>query len=301
MIKTVIVSYGNIGKAVFEAVKKEKDFSLEGILIRNYKNKTIPEELRGIKISDNIDDFGQVDVAIIGASSRSVMEVAKTCLEKSINTVDSFDMHDKIYDLREELKKSAEKGGSVAITAAGWDPGADSVIRVLFEAMAPKGITNTNFGPGMSMGHTVAVKNINGVKNALSVTVPAGMGIHKRMVYVEIEDGADFKTIEAAIKSDPYFVNDETNAKLVSDVDSLIDTGHGVNLVRRGVSGETSNQFFEYNMRADNPALTAQILVSAARASMRQKCGCYTLPEIPPIDLLYGDREDIIKNKHGLI
>ena len=43
------------------------------------------------------------------------------------------------------------------------------------------------------------------------MTIPVGTGIHRRMVYVELEEGADFKTVEAAIKSDPYFVNDETH------------------------------------------------------------------------------------------
>jgi diaminopimelate dehydrogenase len=35
-------------------------------------------------------------------------------------------------------------------------------------------------------------------------------------------------------------------------------------------------------------------MVSAARASMRQAPGCYTMIEIPPLDYLYGDREQLI-------
>ena len=48
-------------------------------------------------------------------------------------------------------------------------------------------------------------------------------------------------------------------------------------------------------MRINNPALTAQIMVSSARAAMRQSPGCYTLIEIPIADLLYGDREDLVR------
>ena len=44
------------------------------------------------------------------------------------------------------------------------DPGSDSVVRTLLEAIAPKGITYTNFGPGRSMGHSVAVRAIDGVR-----------------------------------------------------------------------------------------------------------------------------------------
>ena len=74
-----------------------------------------------------------------------------------------------------------------------------------------------------------------------------------------------------------------------------MDKGHGTNIVRKGVSGITQNQNFEFNMRIDNPALTAQILVSCARAAMKQKSGCYTMIEIPVIDLLCGDKEELIR------
>ena len=63
---------------------------------------------------------------------------------------------------------------------------------------------------------------------------------------------------------------------------------------RKGVSGSTHNQVFKFDMRINNPALTAQVMVSAARATMRQVPGAYTLIEIPVVDLLPGDREQWI-------
>ena len=146
----------------------------------------------------------------------------------------------------------------------------------------------------MSMGHTVAVKAVPGVKAALSMTIPVGTGIHRRMVYIEVEDGYDFNQVAAAIKADPYFVNDETHVQQVPSVDALLDMGHGVNLTRKGVSGKTQNQLFEFNMRINNPALTAQVLVCVARAAMRQQPGCYTMIEIPVVDLLPGERDEWI-------
>ena len=47
-------------------------------------------------------------------------------------------------------------------------------------------------------------------------------------------------------------------------------------------------------MSINNPALTAQVLVNVARASMHLQPGCYTMPEIPVIDMLAGSREEII-------
>ena len=49
-------------------------------------------------------------------------------------------------------------------------------------------------------------------------------------------------------------------------------------------------------MSINNPALTAQVLVNVARASLRQQPGCYTMIEIPVIDMLPGDRESIISH-----
>ena len=51
----------------------------------------------------------------------------------------------------------------------------------------------------------------------------------------------------------------------------------------------------EFNMSINNPALTGQVLVNVARASMRQQPGCYTMIEIPVIDMLAGEKEDLIK------
>ena len=77
-------------------------------------------------------------------------------------------------------------------------------------------------------------------------------------------------------------------------VDALKDMGHGVNLTRKGVSGRTQNQLLEFDMKINNPALTGQILVCAARAAMRRTPGCYTMIELPVIDLLPGEPDEWI-------
>jgi len=115
------------------------------------------------------------------------------------------------------------------------------------------------------------------------------------MVYVQIEKGADFEEIKQKVLTDPYFINDETHVFQVADVELLKDVGHGVVMERKGVSGKTHNQLLKYEMRINNPALTGQILVAAARASLKQKPGAYTMLEIPIIDFIYGEPEEIIR------
>lgn len=292
-IRAAIVGYGNIGHYTLQALEAAPDFEIAGVVRRNgAENK--PAELTPYAVVKDIRELDQVDVAILATPTRKVEEYAKDILAMGINTVDSFDIHTQITSLRRSLNESACSGNAVSVISAGWDPGSDSIVRTLLEAIAPKGITYTNFGPGMSMGHTVAVKAIEGVKAALSMTIPTGTGIHRRMVYIEVEEGYSYEQVAAAIKADAYFVNDETHVIQVPCVNDLLDMGHGVNLTRKGVSGKTQNQLFEFNMRINNPALTAQVLVCCARASMKQKPGCYTMVEIPVIDLLYGDRETLI-------
>lgn len=292
-IRAAVVGYGNIGHYTLQALEAAPDFEVAGI-VRRKGAENCPAELAAYKVVKDIRELSDVDVAILATPTRSVETYAKDILALGINTVDSFDIHTQITALRRSLGESAKAAGAVSIISAGWDPGSDSVVRTLLQAIAPKGITYTNFGPGMSMGHTVAVKAIPGVKAALSMTIPTGTGIHRRMVYIEVEEGHDFATVAAAIKADAYFANDETHVIQVPCVDDVIDMGHGVNLTRKGVSGKTQNQLFEFNMRINNPALTGQVLVCAARATMRQQPGCYTMVEIPVIDLLHGDREELI-------
>ena len=293
-IKVAIVGYGNIGRYALEAVEAASDMECVGIVRRSGSAEGFPE-LAGYKVASDVTALGRVDVAILSVPSRNVCRTAVSCLGLGINTVDCFDIHQEIPSMRECLDPLARQKGAVSIIAAGWDPGSDSVVRALMSAMSPKGLTYTNFGPGRSMGHSVAVKAIEGVRDALSVTIPMGTGVHRRMVYVELEESANLASVTKAVTEDPYFVNDETFVIQVPCVADLSDVGHGVNMVRKGVSGKTHNQMFEFNMKINNPALTAQIMVCAARASMKQRPGCYTMIEVPVIDLLEGERDELIK------
>ena len=250
-IRAAIVGYGNIGKYVLEALEAAPDFEVAGVVRRNPND--VPDELKAYTVTDSITKLDKVDVAVLATPTRSVETYAKEILSLGINTVDSFDIHGGIVDLRRSL---------------------DAVAKA---------------------HNTVAVKAIEGVKAALSMTIPMGTGVHRRMVYIEVKDGYDFKQVAAAIKADDYFAHDETHVMQVECVDNLLDMGHGVNLVRKGVSGKTQNQLVEFDMKINNPALTAQILVAVARASFKQQPGAYTMIELPVIDMICGDREDLIK------
>ena len=283
-IRVAVFGYGNIGKAVEEAVSVTNDMTLAGIFHHQEMESLIA---------------AQPDIVLLGVPSREVPQAAGQLLEKGLNTVDSFDIHTRIPEVHRCLNDAALAHKAVSILSAGWDPGSDSVVRALMQALMPQGITYTDFGPGRSMGHTVAAKHIEGLKDALSMTIPLGTGIHRRMVYVEIEKGCSYNDVRDAILKDDYFAHDETHVIEVDNVKALNNVAHGVHLSRNGVSGKTHNQRIEMTMSIDNPALTGQIMVAAARAAIRmaqrQQYGCYTMIELAPVDLLEGNKEEWIQ------
>lgn len=281
-MRIAILGYGNIGKAAEQAILSAPNMELAGIYHHD----------------DNLDNVS-ADVVLICTPTREMRRFATQLLQQGINVVDSFDVHTDIYSHRADLRVQALASNAVSVVSAGWDPGTDSVMRAIMLAMVPEGVTYTNFGPGRSMGHTVAAKAIKGVKDALSMTIPMGKGVHARRVYIELEEGADFKEVEASILADEYFAHDDTRVEVVESVAALNTVQHGVKLVREGVSSGVDNQQMSFDMTINNPALTAQVMVSCARAAVRlqheQRYGAYTMVEIPPIYLLSGDEESLIR------
>ena len=282
--KVLIAGYGNIGKYAVLAAEEAQDMDLVGVARRRGD---------GERFLDENGSLPKVDVALICKPTRLVEEYSEKYLNASVSVVDSFDIHSEICGLRKRLNETAKKNNAVAIIAAGWDPGLDSVLRALFLAAAPNGITYTDFGPGMSMGHSVVARSKEGVKDAISITLPAGAGAHKRIVYVELKDGANLKDVSAEILADSYF-QDDTRIIQVESVSELADAGHGVHMSRKGRSASVDNQRFDFDMRINNPALTAQIMLACARAARRMPPGAYTMIEIPPIYFLPGDEEALI-------
>ena len=283
-IRVAVFGYGNIGKAVEEAVSVTNDMTLAGIFHHDEMDRL---------------QTCQPDIVLLGVPSREVPKAVEQLLKAGLNTVDSFDIHTQIPTVHKHLDEVARQNKAVSILSAGWDPGSDSMVRALMQALVPQGVTFTDFGPGRSMGHTVAAKNIEGVKDALSMTIPLGTGIHRRMVYVELKEGYSYEKVRDAILHDDYFAHDETHVIEVDNVKALNNVAHGVHLSRNGVSGTTHNQRIELTMSINNPALTGQIMVATARAAMRMaqrgQYGCYTMIELAPIDLLEGEKEEWIK------
>ena len=296
-IRVAIIGWGNVGRYCKYVIDKTADMELVGVVRRASSLSIVGTDLNDVNVVSDISFLDDVDVALVCVPSRLAEDKVAELLKQGISTVDSFDIHDKIIETKKQLDKIAKDNKSVSIFGAGWDPGSDSVIRCLMQIVCPHALTTTTFGGqngGRSMGHTAAVKAIAGVKDAVSLTLPNGAGLQKRLVYVELNDGADFNEIADLIRKDAYFMNDPTDVVAVNDVSQYDTLNHGGEIERR--YGDIMQR---YQIEGINPLMTANVLVSSARAAYRaqkkQQFGAFTMIERPLVDFIAGSLEDQLK------
>ena len=107
-IRAAVVGYGNIGRYVVETLRVSPDFEIAGVIRRN-GSENCPSELHDLKVVKDVKELGKVDVAILCTPTRKVEEHAIPLLEMGINTVDSFDIHTNIVELRRSLDAVASE------------------------------------------------------------------------------------------------------------------------------------------------------------------------------------------------
>lgn len=289
-INVAVMGCGHIGTYACKAVELTRDMELVGIVENGCDLERIRCAFPGIPVVQHFEMLPEKpDVMVLGVPSRTVIEVAPLLLAEEIHTVDAFDMHGEPFiNLRAKLGPIAKEHGVVALMGAGVDPGVSTIVRTIFEMWAPTGLTYVTYGPGMSMGHTVAAKSYDGVQDALSITRPGDPGCHKRDLYLVIKPGFSFDEIKSRVLADSYFCHDDVRVFQVEDVEPLVDMGHAIHVSRKGGASGIDNQLLDFTTTFHNPASTAQVMVSCARAATRLAPGAYTMIEVPPIAYLAG-------------
>lgn len=285
--KAAVIGLGNTGKYAVKALNESRDFECVGIIRRSVS----AEPYEGVKIYTSIEELPvRPDVVLLCLPSKEMPLAAEFYLNQGFCVVDSFDIHSEVAPVVERLDYAAKDNKAVSVISAGWDPGSDSLLRAVFRALNPDAPVYTSFGPGMSMGHSVAARAVGGVKDAISITMPLGKGKHKRLVYV-IADGTKAQDeVRALIKADNYFAHDELEVVFVTDLAPYRNANHGGLIEMEG--GEIKAEF---KMTVNNPRTTAQFMVACARASLRLAPGAYTVIDIPPVAFLEGERIENIK------
>ena len=292
-IRIGIVGYGNIGRGVEQAIKRNEDMELAAVFTRRdpASVKVATEGAKVMHMDDMLSMKGDVDVMVLCGGSATDLPVMGPEIAANFNTIDSFDTHAKIPEYFANVDKAAKEGNNIGIISVGWDPGMFSLNRLYAESILVQGSTYTFWGKGVSQGHSDAIRRIPGVKNAIQYTVPVDEAVdqvrsgsepklttrdkHTRECYVVAQEGANKAEIENAIKTMPnYFDEYNTTVHFISEEELKRDHSkmpHGGFVIRTGETGEEGNKHvIEYSLKQDsNPEFTASVLIAYARAAYR--------------------------------
>ncbi|MBV6492120.1 MAG: Meso-diaminopimelate D-dehydrogenase [Turneriella sp.] len=324
-INVAIVGYGNVGKGVLSALKQNADITASAIFSRS------PERVKKEGLSlpvysiDAIEKLKGIDVAILCGGSKDDLPAQGPQFAALINTVDSFDNHSKIPEYFAQMDSVAKKSSKVAVISAGWDPGTFSLERVMGTVVIPNAKMYGFYGlspkGGLSMGHSDALRTINGVKDARQYTHAIGEAIEKirngenptftardmhwRECFVVLEEGADKEKVTQEIVSMPgYFEPYRTVVNFVTEEELKAQYAgfpHDGLVIGAGVLGGGEKALVEYrNTWESNPVATGHILVAHARAAYRlaeeRKTGAFTILDIPPAYLTNKSREELLRS-----
>lgn len=308
-IRIGIAGYGNLGRGVEAALAQHTDMELVGVFTRRN-----PAELRLLSDGtpvyriNSVATFTEtIDVLILCGGSKNDLPEQGPELSALFNTVDSFDTHARIPDYFAAMDRAAQQGGHIALISVGWDPGLFSINRLYGEAVLPDGANYSFWGPGLSQGHSDALRRVPGVQGAVQYTIPSPEAMervrsgsrpalttrekHTRSCYVVLEAGADAATVEHAIVTMPdYFADYDTTVNFISAEELQRDHAampHGGCVIRGGTTGKGTRQMMEFSLQLDsNPEFTASVLVAYARAAFRLNqqgdVGAKTVFDIPP-------------------
>lgn len=290
MKNIAVMGFGNVGSYAAKAVLMSQDMRLCGIISSKKEAEACFGNIEVVPSADRLSV--KPDGVLVCLPSRRTKAAVKQLLSVGINAVDACDLHAELSTIRRELHETAIHNDAVAVLGAGWDPGMDSSIRALMAAALPLGETDTSFGPGVSMGHTAAVKAIDGVEDAVALTIPKKTCGHRRLVYVKLKPSADMSTVEHAILHDEYFEHDSTKVTFTDDVSTYKSHAHMVKISRVGCTSDGEKQLLKYEMSINNPALTAQLMIAALRASFGRRPGCCLFPELSPAELFPEFEQD---------
>jgi len=309
MINAAIVGYGNLGQGVRSALEKTTDLKLEALFTR--RDRLLKREIKSIPVF-NSEKFSlpadlQIDVAILCGGSKEDTPVQGPFFARRFSTVDSFDTHADIPSYFHQMDAVAKENGNVSIISAGWDPGIFSLERVLGEAFLPGSKGYTFWGPGVSQGHSDAARKVDGVLDARQYTIPVDdtlqqvrsgsvadfskRDMHKRVVYIVAQEGADQERISREIIQMPNYYADYNTEVIFITKEEMAENHsaypHGGFVLTSGVTGASNQQILEYKCQlTSNPEFTGSVLVACARAACKLKeqgyKGAFTMLDVPP-------------------
>jgi diaminopimelate dehydrogenase len=287
-LRIAIVGFGRLGLACAEAARDDEQIVLAGVVRRPESPQTLPAPFGRVPIVAHISELSGLDAALVCVPAEWVQGSVHDLLQHGLPAVECARFHgDAALEHKQAIDRWAIRFERPVVVGAGWDPGLLSLMRNLFVLLTPKGHTEINHRPGVSLHHTTTAALVPGVKGALSTEHRDAEGRVQRYVYVELAEGAALEKVEAAIVADPLFSGDSITVLQVESLATLEDE-HGVLLERHGSAGRTPHQYLLFEARLSETALSAQMMLAAAKALPGLRPQAYSLFDLPP-GALWGD------------
>lgn len=318
MIRIAINGYGNLGRGAEQAISRNADMELVVVFTRRDPASLTTQGAPVAHVDDMAAWVGEVDVCLNCGGSATDLAEQGPAAAAFFTTVDSFDTHAEIPAYFASVDAAARGAGHLALISTGWDPGLFSMLRVLGETVLPDGATTTFWGPGVSQGHSDALRRIEGVIDARQYTLPVSQTIdavkagddveltarsmHQRDCYVVVEDGADRARIEQQIKEMPhYFADYDTTVTFITAEEMAASHSgipHGGTVIRRGSTSEGADATVGFELQlGSNPEFTGSVVVAmgraAARMAARGEVGARTVFDLTLADLSPRSPEEL--------
>ena len=323
MIRIGIYGYGNLGKGLEAAIKKNDDMELVYVFTRRNPSdlKILTPTAKVVSANDVLKYKDEIDVLAIAGGSATDLPEMTPYLAKHFNVIDSFDTHANIKKHFANVDKAAKEGKKTALISCGWDPGMFSLNRAIMQAILPDGKDYTFWGKGVSQGHSDAIRRIDGVIDARQYTIPIDSALeavrsgknpelttrekHRRECYVVAKDPKDYARIEKEIKEMPnYFSDYDTTVHFIT-LEELKKNHNGIPhggfVIRSGKTSDNVNHVIEYSLKLDsNPEFTGSVIIAYARAvyrfSQRNEIGCYTVFDVAPKDIQTVSYDELLEH-----
>ncbi len=211
-----------------------------------------------------------MDALLLAHGSIGTYKAETLSLLKNYNVISAYDIHSDLSSFLENADRVAKQNQTIAVLGIGWDPGLLSLARALSFSVFPEVSPKTEWGVGVSEGHSHAIQRIHGVREGIQYTHPTENG-HRRVCYVVCDAGEE-KRIEWEIKRmKEYFSPQTTEVHFISEDE--FQKNHKGNAFHRGkvsatLPDDSASISFEVSMKR-NPDFTARIMLAYIVALQR--------------------------------
>jgi len=290
-INVAIVGYGNLAKSLEALLLKDYRYNLKCVYSRRNVVAQVP--VKPFEELENVDK--ELDFLFMCTGSKNDIENQVLKLSKHYNTIDSFDNHNHIELYLKNLNKRNILNKKVAICCCGWDPGLFSLMRLICDNIEHN--YYTFWGKGISQGHSQALRNIAGVKDAIQYTIPNKAIIKQiKSGIAPIVNPKDFHTRHCLV------VASDNHAKIKQTIVNMPDYFDGykttVNFVDEPTLSKHNNLYhagevvtlgntIDFKLTIpSNPDFTAKIMLSYGIALYNlinaKKYGAHSILDIAP-------------------